>query len=179
MAEPTWRVTEPFTAIAPPAPSEHARVRARPLTGLAMATVLARKGQRAALAAKVQALFGVTLPEGPKRAVNRAVAFVATAPGIWLAVCEGGAATGWSAQLAKDLEGLASVMDQSDGYAGLRLEGPAVLEVLAKGVFLDLHLSAFPVGSAAGVTVSHIGVILWRREETASETWSVTVARTW
>ena len=60
-------------------------------------------------------------------------------------------------------------MDQSDGYAGLRLEGPAVLEVLAKGVFLDLHLSAFPVGSAAGVTVSHIGVILWRREETAFE----------
>ncbi len=78
-------------------------------------------------------------------------------------------AAGWPEQLARELEGLASVMDQSDGYAGVRVDGPAAVDVLAKGVFIDLHDKAFPVGSAAGVSVAHIGVILWRRDAAAYE----------
>ena len=169
MAEPaTWHAVSPFSRIARPAMPAGAQVRVKPLADLAMATVLARKGQGAALTEKIEALYGLTLPDGPRRAANGAVAFVATGPGVWLAVREDGAA-GWPAQLAEELAGLASVMDQSDGYAGVRVEGLMVRDVLAKGVFLDLHDRAFPVGSAAGVSVAHLGVILWRREAEAFE----------
>jgi len=141
-----------------------AGVRATALETLNLATVIVRNGQGKALAAKVKKLFGVTLVEGSKRSGDGVVSFIGTAPGIWIAVNEAYSPL-WVADLAKELEGLASVSDQSDGYAGLRLEGPRVLDVLAKGVFLDLHMSAFPVGAAAGVSVHHVGVILWRREE--------------
>jgi sarcosine oxidase subunit gamma len=87
---------------------------------------------------------------------------VATAPGAWLAVDEAGGPE-WAEDLVEAMEGLASVSEQSHGYAKVRLEGPAALDVLAKGPFLDLHLSAFPVGAAAVTDASHMGLILWRR----------------
>jgi sarcosine oxidase subunit gamma len=139
---------------------------ATPLETLNLATVIVRKGQGKALAAKVKTLFKVTLEEGSKRSGDGAVSFVGTAPGIWIAVNENYDPL-WVMQLAKDLEGLASVSDQSDGYAAIRLEGPRVVDVMERGVFNDLHISAFPVGAAGGFSVHHVGVVLWRRGETA------------
>jgi heterotetrameric sarcosine oxidase gamma subunit len=168
MAEPTlFKPTSAWTGLVAAAPAG-ARVTARPLEGLGLASVHARKGDIAALTTKVKELFGLDLPDSPRRVAAGAVAFVATGPGAWMAVCEG-ATSGWADQLAGQLEGLAAVCDQSDGYAAIRLEGPAVLDVLAKGVFIDLDVRVFPVGSAAGVTVAHVGVVLWRREDLAFE----------
>ena len=164
-----WGIRPPLARLAAPVAgprSAAAGVVARPLAVLGLATVLARKGARGAVHARVAALHGVTPPDGPTRAAAGDVAFVATGPGAWLAVDESGR-PGWAARLAGELEGLASVSDQSDGYVAVRLEGPAVLEVLAKGVFIDLHPQAFPVGAAAATTLAHIGVILWRRDEEA------------
>lgn len=141
-------------------------VTATPLENLNLATVICRKGQAKALAAKVKKLFKVTLEDASRRSGEGAVSFVGTGPGIWLAVNENYDPL-WVMQLTKDLEGLASVSDQSDGYAPIRLEGPKVIEVMEKGVFTDLHLSAFPVGAAGGFSVHHVGVILWRRAELA------------
>jgi len=165
MAEPAfWKSASAWTglAVATHAPGRIGVV-ASPLEGLGIASVHVRRGGSAALAERVKALFDLDLPDGPRRVEAGPVAFVATGPGAWLAVCED-APSGWSDQLAGQLEGLASVCDQSDGYAAIGLEGPAVLDVLAKGVFLDLDLRAFPVGAGAGATVAHIGVILWRRD---------------
>ena len=158
-----WKPTGALAGIAAPAPVVGAGLIAQPLENLGLATVLARKGSREALAAKVKATYGLDLPKGPGRAAAGAVSLVATGPGAWLAVSEGGP-DGWAQSLAVTLEGLASVSDQSDGYAAVRLQGPAVVDVLAKGVFLDLHPSVFPVGAAGGTVVAHMGVILWRRE---------------
>lgn len=145
---------------------EGAGVKATPLENLNLATVITRKGQGKALAARVKKLFKLNLEDASRRSGEGAVSFVGTGPGIWLAVNENYDPL-WVMQLAKDLEGLASVSDQSDGYAPIRLEGLKVLEVLEKGVFADLHLSAFPVGAAGGFSVHHVGVILWRRAEFA------------
>ena len=166
MADPLiLRPVGAFEAVLGPSPEaiEAAGVFARPLPNLRFATVLARKGRMPALAERVQALYGLEPPRSPRRVAAGETAFVATGPGVWLAVNEA-ADPFWPEKLASELEGLASVADQSDGYAAIRLEGPAVLDMLAKGVFLDLHLSTFPVGSAAGVSIAHIGIILWRRE---------------
>jgi heterotetrameric sarcosine oxidase gamma subunit len=130
----------------------------------ALATVAARKGQASALSERIAELYGLALPHTPSRAAAGAVAFVGVAPGTWLAVFDGGAPSR-PGELAEQLKGLASVADQSGGQALLRLGGPAVGAVLAAGLFLDLHLSAFPVGGAAASNLGHVGVTLWRIEE--------------
>jgi sarcosine oxidase subunit gamma len=163
----TWAPTSAWAGIARPV-GHGAGVVATALDNLGLASVHARHGQGKALAAKVKKLTGVVLPNGQQRAENGTIAFVGTGPGAWMAVADQWS-LGWAEKLTADLAGLASVVDQSDGYATLRVEGPAVLDVLAKGVFLDLDPSVFPVGSAAGVSVAHIGCVVWRRGELAFE----------
>ena len=159
----TWTTEDAFSALAQPRALDGAGVTVQPLSGLGLASVLARRGKGAELAERLRTLHGVVLPDGARRSVNGRVALVGTAPGAWLAVSEAGP-LGWADDLAHGLDGLASVSDQSDGYAAVRVQGPAVRDALAKGVFLDLHPDAFPVGAAAVTIAAHIGLILWRRE---------------
>lgn len=131
--------------------------------GLAMASVLAKAGQGAALALRVREHFGVDLPQGPRRSVAGVVAFLGTGPGAWLVTSENGCDS-FAVQLRDKLGDLASVSDQSDGYAVLRLSGFKVREALAKLVPVDLHPRAFQVGDVAVTVAAHIGVTLWRSE---------------
>ena len=52
----------------------------------------------------------------------------------------------------------AAVADQSDARLVLRLSGPRVRDVLAKGVPVDLHPQAFKPGDVANTLVGYIGV---------------------
>ena len=60
------------------------------------------------------------------------------------------------------LGGHATLIDQSHGRVRIRLEGEAVTALLAKGVAIDLHDQAFPVGRAAITLCGHISVHLTR-----------------
>ncbi|MEO6379228.1 MAG: sarcosine oxidase subunit gamma family protein [Caulobacteraceae bacterium] len=147
-----------------PAASEGAAgVRVRELTGLGLASVLVRNGRRAELAAKI-AGYGAALPDGPESAADDGLALLGTGPRAWLAV-KTGATPLWPEQFRHDLEGLASVADQSSAYTVLHLEGPSVRRLLAKGVMLDLYPRAFAVGAVAGISIAHAGAILWRSGE--------------
>lgn len=66
---------------------------------------------------------------------------------------------------APDFDGAAAVTDQSDGWAGLRLTGPAAAEVLARLVPLDLRPAAFPEGSAVRTVLNHMPLCLMRAAE--------------
>jgi sarcosine oxidase subunit gamma len=110
-------------------------------TGLALATVMARKG--ADHAAILTAADCAMIPTGP---------------GTWLA--EGDAEL-----LAVRLVGLAHVSDQSGGYIVHRFAGPAARALLQKGVAIDLDPSAFGPGSAAVTGIAHIGVIIWQVDD--------------
>lgn len=129
--------------------------------GLGIATVLVRKGRDDALAARVREKFGITLPRGLQRAANGAVAFAGTGPELWLATAENGG-NAFATSLRTELRDDAAIVDQSDGYAVLRVTGRNVRDALAKGVPIDLHPRAFRVGDVAATLVAHIGVVLWR-----------------
>ena len=129
--------------------------------GLGMATVLAGRGRAALLAARVQERFDIELPQGPRRAVAGDIAFGGIGPETWLATSETGG-NGFAAALRQAIGDLATVVDQSDGYAMLRLTGPKLRETLAKGVPLDLHAGVFRPGDIAATLVSHMDAILWR-----------------
>jgi heterotetrameric sarcosine oxidase gamma subunit len=129
--------------------------------GFGLATVLARKGASEALSRRVYERFALELPAGPRRTSASEAAFAGTGPGAWLAMAERGG-NEFAAKLARDLEGAASVSDQSDGYLLIRLSGPRAREALAKLIPIDLHPRAFKVGDVASTVAAHIGATLWR-----------------
>jgi sarcosine oxidase subunit gamma len=131
--------------------------------GVGFVAVIARKGQAIALAERIRSAYALTLPTGPRRVTASNLVFVGTAPGAWLASREPDA--GLAAELRERLAGRASISDQSGGLAVLRLSGPKVRDVLAKGIPIDLHASAFQVGDFAATICAHIGVMLWRLED--------------
>lgn len=138
------------------------------LTGLGLATVACRKGQAAALSAAVRKAYGLDLPASSRVAQGAAVRFIGYGPGQWLAVSEALANEALASELAAQLQGLASVSDQSGGRTVLRVSGNRARDVLAKGLPLDLDPRAFPLGSAATSAISHIGLQLWQADDTRS-----------
>jgi sarcosine oxidase subunit gamma len=135
-------------------------------TDIALASVIARRGKFDALAAAVDTAYGVTLPKGPRRAANGLLAFAGTGPNQWIASAEGAEASGFAAKLRARIGLFAAVSDQSDARLVLRLSGPRVRDVLAKGVPLDLHPKVFKPGDVATTLVAYIGVQLDRLDDT-------------
>jgi sarcosine oxidase subunit gamma len=134
--------------------------------GSSIASLSVRRGQRAALQERVAAHFALLLPEGARRVTAGAVTAAATGPGTWLLIRETGA-NDWIPTLKSVVGDTASVADQSDAYAVLRLSGPPLRETLAKLVPLDLHPRTFKVGDVAATLAAQIGVLLWRLEDDA------------
>jgi methylglutamate dehydrogenase subunit D len=142
--------------------------------GLAVATVIQRRGQSRLLSAAVTANFDIDLPVGTEWTAKNGVAWLGTGPGKWLAVSEARDAE-FVGKLETKFCGLAAVIEQSDGLGVLRLSGPALFKTLEKGVQVDLAPDAFPTGSVAVTSVAHIGVTLWKVDD--QPTVDVAVAR--
>ncbi len=110
-------------------------------------------------AAKGLKTLGLTFPE----------------PGTWTAG-KGGARIVWTGRdqafvlgaTAPAIDG-AAVTDQTDGWAALRLDGPAAVAALARLVALDLREAAFPPGRAARSGLNHMPMVLLRTGAAAFE----------
>jgi heterotetrameric sarcosine oxidase gamma subunit len=132
--------------------------------GLGLTTVMLRRGKSCELLQRVKRRFGVELADAPMRYRSDPISFVGTGPGKWLAVFEIPTAN-FIEDLQLELEGLASVVDQSHAVGILRLSGSALLATLEKGIQIDLAPDAFPVGRAAVTNIAHIGVSLWKVDD--------------
>jgi sarcosine oxidase subunit gamma len=146
--------------------------------GMGLATILVRAGQRALLAARLHELFAVELPFGPTRVGAGDLSIAGTGPESWLAMQRGGG-NGFADSLKEKLAGLASVVDQSDGYAVLQLGGRRARSTLEKLVPIDVHARAFAVGAVAGTVAAHVGTLLWRSadDEHGHPTFGIAVPR--
>ena len=145
------------------APGHHGRAGATGLiveehTDLAFASVIMKRGKRATLVSAVDTAFGVALPASPRRATAGLVTFAGTGRDQWMASAEGAEAVGFAAKLRARIGPFAAVVDQSDARLVLRLSGPRVRDVLAKGVPVDLHPKAFKPGDVASTLVAYVGV---------------------
>ncbi len=134
------------------------------LRGLGMATMQARKGQYAFLRERIRQHFLLELPDRPAIARAGEIAFAAIGPNLWLALSES-AGPLFGMSLKQIVAPLASVADQSGGYAIFRVGGYAIRDVLAKGFQIDLHPRTFEPGAAATTIVAHIGATIWRCED--------------
>jgi sarcosine oxidase subunit gamma len=170
MAEIRLKARSPFAGLLKPgrhgAHHSAAGVSLSERTGLALFVISAAAGKASEVAAKVASITGLELPMGPKRVSKDGFALIGTAPGQWLAVVEGNAALGILAKFAAGLKGLATIIDQSDGKALLRISGPRARDTLAKGCSLDLNPRVFKPGSAGTTPVALIDCLIWQVDET-------------
>lgn len=135
---------------------------------LALASVLVRKGQRSVLAQRLREALHIELPAGPRRCIHGSLALAGIGPDAWLASEEGGGHA-LAAQLRETIGDLASISEQSDSYAVLRLEGPRLRDVLQKLVAIDLHPRVFEANHVAVTAAGHIGVTLWGLQDARGE----------
>ena len=109
-------------------------------TGVALATVIARKDRHADLAEACLRTYGIALPSTPGFVAQDGPVLRLERAGP--VACRGGARTradraGHARPRLRpgdDFRGLASVTDQSDARGMLRLSGPRIRDTLAKGV---------------------------------------------
>ena len=71
-------------------------------------------------------------------------------------VPDGADSAGFAARVRARIGPFAAVSDQSDARLVLRVSGPRVRDVLAKGVPVDLHPKAFKPGDIACTVVGYI-----------------------
>ncbi len=87
-------------------------------------------------------------------------------PDEWLVIGAPGTETRLAADLGKALAGVvAAVTDVSDGRTVIRLHGPRVRDLLAKGCGLDLHPRAFGPGRCAQTRLAKANVILHQLDD--------------
>ena len=149
-------------------------VRVSEVRGAGLATVTARKGRRDGLLHAARHALGIELPTMPRRTQANAIAAMWSGPDQWLVSVNPTPKDGMEALLARPLAGLASVVDQSHGRTLMRIAGPRVRAVLAKGVPIDLHARSFRLGDVAMTLVAHIPVHLWQIDETPTYEFAVT-----
>jgi methylglutamate dehydrogenase subunit D len=142
--------------------------------GLGMATVMVRRGKSRELLQQVKRRLGIELADAPMGYRFDRTSFIGTGNGKWLAVFETPTAN-FIESLQSELDGLASVVDQSHAFGVLRLSGPALLASLEKGVQIDLSPDVFPVGRAVVTNIAHIGVNLWKVDD--APTFDIAVTR--
>ncbi len=112
----------------------------------AITVVLAAAGQDRAVAAVL--------------AADEDISVRFSAPGEWLVV-SGAQTPELLHQAVSALLGeTAHCIDQSHGRVLMRLSGPNARAILAKGVGIDLHPSAFRIGQSANVLCGHISINL-------------------
>jgi sarcosine oxidase subunit gamma len=150
----------------------------RERTGVALASVLAGRGQVPALSIRTEQAFGFRLPERPRAACGGGICFLWTGPGQWFAIAAAGRASpDFELQLADTLGAASAIVDQSDSRVCIEVWGPSVRDMLAKGVSLDLHPATFCTGDVAVTALSHLHVLLWQVSD--EPRYRVLAVRTW
>ena len=126
----------------------------------AIAQVMGRKGQDAALRSAVAGALGLDLPHSGSSASNGSVTAIWIAPEAWLILRHGTPDEGLARELIAACAAAASISDQTWGKSIVRVSGARARDVLAKGCRIDLHPRVFGPGKSAVTPIAHIHAVL-------------------
>lgn len=87
------------------------------------------------------------------------------APGQWFWVGNVMLAQERVAEIIAALPPMLALTDQTHGRVRLRISGPQVRAVLAKGTMIDLADGAFAIGQSAMTQIGHIGAMITRTDD--------------
>ncbi len=119
------------------------------------------------LLAALHAALGAAPPDTARFVSAGAATLACIAPARYLAW--GAADANLPAHLARTLDGLAAITDQSDMWASWRVSGADVRECLARVVPIDLAPDIFQVGDLALTRAGHLDVRVCRVDSEAYE----------
>jgi sarcosine oxidase subunit gamma len=129
-----------------------------PRHDFSLATVIGRHEDGADLERLFGSRYALSPPHAPHAVCGASLDLIWSGPSQWLAVS---VRPQMPAELASELAGMAAVTDQTDARAVLRLNGPHVRDVLAKGCPVDLHDRVFRRGDTILTAIGGIGVQIW------------------
>lgn len=170
MADFVWNAISPLSKALVPGHHGQSGKTGVKLTELRSATfvqVLARRGQAEAVSDAARTLFGIKAPSTPKVVTNEGASLIWCGADQFLAYVRDGDPVQQYERIEQGFLGKASLSDQSHGRCLIRISGSEVKSFLAKVISLDLHDSAFPVGTAGNTLIDHTAVNLWRVENDA------------
>jgi sarcosine oxidase subunit gamma len=144
--------------------------------GRQLAIIEARKGGETQFAEQFRAQFGMSPPVGPRWVSSSRIKLLGLGPSRWLAVAPC-VRTGIDEALERAVAGCASLIDQTDGLALLRIGGPRTRDVFAKGLPIDLDDRSFAIGDGAISVIAHISVAIWRLDD--APTFEVAIPRSY
>lgn len=137
--------------------------------GLTVASIAAHRDKTTVLSDLIEATYGVALPAPGRHVSSGAITFQWSGPSQWLAIAERGATDNaprdLEAEMKPLLAGSAAVVDQSDARGFVRISGPRAIDVLVKGIPIDLHERAFATGDIANTHASHIAITIARLDD--------------
>ena len=117
--------------------------------------------QNAEFVAAANATLGQELPHSANTMTSGDSRVFWLGPDEWLIVASAEDTLGLLTRLRESLSGQhASVTDMSGGQIALRLAGPGVRDVLAKGCTLDFHPHKFKVGTCAQSGLAKANVLI-------------------
>lgn len=125
---------------------------------MCLTILTARKGRLESCSDLLKSAHGIVMPK-PNRATGKAAARA-----IWFGPDQAmlsGPAPNWS------LQNEATVVDQSDAWAVVTLEGVSAEDVLARLVAVDLRATTFKRGHSARTVLGHMAISITRVGEQA------------
>lgn len=150
MAELKLQKSAPFEGCDLPLVLGSARLEAQGIA--AITAVMPLKGQSMAVAKALKSVIGAALPMVGKVTQVKQAELVWFGPGQWLIF------SNKPIQIKDALQGLAAVIDQSDGWLGLVLSGKDAVAVMAR--LCPLDLDALAVGQVARTDFCHVSAII-------------------
>ncbi|MFQ5934855.1 MAG: sarcosine oxidase subunit gamma [Acidiferrobacterales bacterium] len=113
----------------------------------------------------LRAIIKLELPSAPNTtSEGDGHALLWLAPSQWLLVCDDESSVILESQLEEALAGTTgTVVDVTHGYAAVEIAGACARGVLAKGVPVDLHASAFETGTCVQTCLADMNVLLHAR----------------
>ncbi|MFT3732459.1 MAG: sarcosine oxidase subunit gamma family protein [Hyphomicrobium sp.] len=129
---------------------------------VAVTQIAARRDGRETLRDLARSIFGADLPLTPRVVQAGERMIVWAGPDHWLIIDKRSGDADPSAQLAKALHGVASVLDVSDSRTIFRLHKAHPSDALVRSMAIDFEDNAFKPGDVAITQVAHLGLMVWR-----------------
>ena len=129
--------------------------------GFAMISLSVMTGQMVRLDRAVASTFGQNLPKAG-HSIEASKMFILSSARDQFFIGRQGNAHNLITDIAKITKNLATITDQSDGWARLILSGPRLPHFMEKFCPINTNLDAFPVGSVARTSVDHLAIIVAR-----------------
>lgn len=132
------------------------------VTDRSIAAIAVSAAKAPAINARLQEAYGFDLPPPGRRSDSDRLAVLWNGPDTWLAMApsEDGRRD-LARELTIKLGRSAALTEVSDAKALLRISGERARAVLARGLPIDLHSTAFVPGQVAISHAAHVSVAIW------------------